>query len=839
MADAIVATRRGAARRALARADAGKSLSLDELTALCDARGDDLVELLSIAARLRDLGWGDIVSYSRKVFVPLTMLCRDHCHYCTFAKPPADDVPAYLTPDEVVAIAEAGARAGCKEALFTLGDRPETRYPRAKAWLSERGYATTLEYLRAVAITTIERTGLLPHLNPGVMSYEELARLKHVSASMGIMLETSSDRLSEPGGVHHGSPDKVPAVRLRTIEDAGRLAIPFTTGVLVGIGETSRERAASLVAIRDLHRRYHHIQEVIVQNFRAKPRTAMAGAPEPSDETFLAAVAVARIVMGPHVSVQAPPNLSDESQRLRLLDAGINDWGGVSPVTPDHVNPERPWPQIERLAETTAARGKQLRERLAIYPRYAAEPDPWLAGAMRAPVAALLGADGLAVDVRPEPIVWQEPSLTYKPRTIALTFAKTDGAGLRPDAEPVYGTFTNDNAVTAAWAAEHPAPARIDAEIRSALHKAERHRLITDDEALALFRAEGDALDALCRVADDLRAEAVGPEITYVRNRNINFTNVCYVGCRFCAFAQREVDPESYTLTLGEVADRAEDAWLAGATEVCMQGGIHPDLPASFYGDLIRAVKARVPRMHVHAFSPMEVMAGAAKRGVSHAAFLEELRDAGLDTMPGTAAEILDDDVRWLLTKGKLPADTWESIIRAAHALGIRSSSTIMYGHVDAPPHWVFHIRRIARIQADTGGFTEFVPLPFVHRNAPIFLAGAARPGPTFDETLRMHAVARILFDGVIHNVQVSWVKLGVGACQRILQAGANDFGGTLMEETISRMAGAEWGIEMTPERFDDAIRAIGRIPAVRTTTYGRAADTSGTPLEAHIGQPH
>ena len=436
------------------------------------------------------------------------------------------------------------------------------------------------------------------------MSYEELARLKHVSASMGIMLETSSDRLSEPGGVHHGSPDKVPAVRLRTIEDAGRLAIPFTTGVLVGIGETSRERAASLVAIRDLHRRYHHIQEVIVQNFRAKPRTAMAGAPEPSDETFLAAVAVARIVMGPHVSVQAPPNLSDESQRLRLLDAGINDWGGVSPVTPDHVNPERPWPQIERLAETTAERGKQLRERLAIYPRYAAEPDPWLAGAMRAPVSALLGADGLAADVRPEPIAWQEPSLTYKPRTIALTFAKTDGAGLRPDAEPVYGTFTNDNAVTAAWAAEHPAPARIDAEIRDALHKAERHRQITDDEALALFRAEGDALDALCRVADDLRAEAVGPEITYVRNRNINFTNVCYVGCRFCAFAQREVDPESYTLTLGEVADRAEDAWLAGATEVCMQGGIHPDLPASFYGDLIRAVKARVPRMHVHAFSP-------------------------------------------------------------------------------------------------------------------------------------------------------------------------------------------------------------------------------------------
>ena len=839
MADAIVATRTSAARRPLARADAGKSLSLDELTTLCDARGDDLTDLLAIAGRLRDLGWGDTVSYSRKVFVPLTMLCRDHCHYCTFAKPPADDVPAYLTPDEVVAIASAGAAAGCKEALFTLGDRPELRYPRAATWLEERGYATTLDYLRAVAIATIERTGLLPHLNPGVMSYEELARLKHVSASMGIMLETSSDRLSEPGGAHHGSPDKVPAVRLRTIEDAGRLAIPFTTGILVGIGETARERAASLLAIRDLHRRYHHIQEVIVQNFRAKPKTAMHGAPEPSDETFLAAVAVARIVMGPHVSVQAPPNLSDETQRLRLLDAGINDWGGVSPITPDHVNPERPWPQIDRLAETTAARGKQLRERLAIYPRYAHEPDPWLAGAMRAPVDALLGPDGLAADTRPEPVAWQDAGLTFKPRTIALAFAKADGAGLRDDAEPVYGIFENDNAVTAAWGSDHPSPARIEAEIRHALRKAERHEAITDDEALALFRADGQALDALCRVADDLRAEAVGPEITYVRNRNINFTNVCYVGCRFCAFAQREVDAESYTLTLDEVADRAEEAWLAGASEVCMQGGIHPDLPASFYGDLVRAVKARVPGMHVHAFSPMEIMSGAAKRGVSHGAFLEELRDAGLDTMPGTAAEILDDDVRWLLTKGKLPADTWESIIRTAHALGIRSSSTIMYGHVDAPPHWVFHIRRLARIQRDTGGFTEFVPLPFVHRNAPIFLAGAARPGPSFDDTLRMHAVARILLDGVIHNVQVSWVKLGVDACQRILQAGANDFGGTLMEETISRMAGAEWGIEMTPARFDDAIRAIGRIPAVRTTIYERVISDAKTASGPHIGQPH
>jgi FO synthase len=812
-----------ARRRALARAEGGKALSVDEATALLTATGDDLDRLLAVAGRLRDLGWGSTVTYSRKVFVPLTMLCRDHCHYCTFAKPPARLTAPYLTPDEVVAIAAAGARAGCKEALFTLGDRPEDRYPEARAWLAERGYGSTVEYLRAVAIRVIEETGLLPHLNPGVLSYEELAGLKQVSASMGLMLETSSTRLTERGMPHFGSPDKAPAVRLRTIEDAGRLAIPFTTGILVGIGETAAERAESLFAIRERQRRYRHVQEVIVQNFRAKPGTAMRAAPEPDEETFLAAVATARVLLGPGTSVQAPPNLSDEAQRLRLLDAGINDWGGVSPLTPDHVNPERPWPQIEALTQTTAARGRRLRERLAIYPRYLAEPDPWLAGRMRAPVAALAGPDGLAVEgLRPSPTPWQDPDVAWKPRTIALTFAKGPDAGLRADAEGVYGTFDGlENDVTAAWERRRPSPT-LSSEVAAALRRAAAHRPIDDAAALALFQAEGADLEALCRVADDLRAEAVGDEVTYVINRNINFTNVCYVGCRFCAFAQREVDLESYTLTLAEVADRAQEAWDRGATEVCMQGGIHPDLPGDFYFDLIRAVKGRVPAMHVHAFSPMEILNGATKLGVSFREFLAEALGAGLDTIPGTAAEILDDDVRWTLTKGKLPADTWEQIVRTAHGMGIRSSSTIMFGHVDAPPHWVAHLRRLARIQFDTGGFTEFVPLPFVHRNAPIYLAGKARPGPTREDSIRMHAVGRILLDGRIPNVQVSWVKLGVEACQRLLRAGANDFGGTLMEETISRMAGAEWGIEMTPEGFDDAIRAIGRIPAVRTTTYDR-----------------
>jgi FO synthase len=814
-------------RRALARAASGKALSLDEAEALLWTRGAELGELMALAARLRSLGHGSTVTYSRKVFVPLTMLCRDHCHYCTFAKPPAKLEHPFLSPDEVVSIAAAGRAMGCKEALFTLGDRPEERYPIARDWLEERGYRSTLEYLRAVSIRVIEETGLLPHLNPGVMSYEELARLKHVSASMGLMLETSSDRLSQRGGPHLGSPDKVPAVRLRTIEDAGRSAIPFTTGILVGIGETPRERAESLFALRDIHRRYRHIQEIIVQNFRAKPGTGMQHAPEPEDEEFLAAVATTRVLFGPHMSVQAPPNLSDREQQLRLLDAGIDDWGGVSPLTPDHVNPEKPWPTLRALAATTLDRGFELRERLTVYPRFALDPDPYLSGKMRLPVAALAGPDGLAVEGRiPEPVAWQDPDVSWKPRTSTLTFAKGADAGLRGDALAVYGDF-DALEVTRGWSTRDVHPDRLESDVKRALMRASRGHEVTDRDALALFQAEGAALEALCGVADDLRAAAVGDEVTYVVNRNINFTNVCYVGCRFCAFAQREIDDESYTLTLSEIADRAEEAWDWGASEVCIQGGIHPDLPGSFYFDVLDAVKARTPQMHIHAFSPMEIMNGATRLGISFREFLERCREHGLGTIPGTAAEILDDDVRWLLTKGKLPADTWEEIVRTAHDVGIRSSSTIMFGHVDAPPHWVAHIRRLAAIQADTGGFTEFVPLPFVHQNAPIYLAGKARPGPTFEENLRMHAVARILLNGLIPNVQVSWVKLGVQSCQAILRGGANDFGGTLMEETISRMAGAEWGIVMTPEQFDDAILQIGRVPAIRTTTYGRVAPSA------------
>jgi FO synthase len=822
-------------RRALRRVDDGKVISIEEAAALLTARGDDLERLLHAACRVRDAGVGRAITYSPKVFIPLTRLCRDRCGYCTFATTP-DNLPApFMSPEEVLSVARAGRDAGCYEALFTLGDRPEARWPEAREWLAERGYRTTLEYVRAMAIAVIEETGLLPHLNPGVMSWEEMMRLRPVAPSMGLMLETTSERIfSEPGEAHYGSPDKKPSVRLRTIEDAGRLAIPFTTGILVGIGETLTERAESIFAIRELSRKYGHVQEVIVQNFRAKPSTPMAEHPDPETDEFLAAIAVARIVLGPRANVQAPPNLSDENYP-RLLDAGINDWGGVSPVTPDHVNPEKPWPHLERLRTETEARGYTLRPRLTVYPSYVLQPDPWLHGRMRAPVQALAGEDGFPREhARASGIAWQDPDvIPVAPLGHAMRLIEDDAAsrselqrGLRDDAIAVYGDWDAlEVDASRAWATR---PRRAPADIKAALARADEGLPLTDDDALALFEADGDEIEQLCRIADGYRRDAVGDVVTYVVNRNINFTNVCYVGCRFCAFAQRRNDPDAYFLSLDEVAQRAAEAWDYGATEVCIQGGIHPDLPGDHYFEILRAIKARVPEMHIHAFSPMEVMNGSARLGISFREWLTEAKQAGLGSTPGTAAEILDDDVRWVLTKGKLPANVWEEIIRTAHAIGIPTTSTIMYGHVDAPPHWVGHLRRLRRIQEDTGGITEFVPLPFVHQNAPIYLAGKARSGPTVNENRRMHAIARILLHGAIRNVQVSWVKLGVEGSQLMLRGGCNDFGGTLMEETISRMAGASHGIRMEPHEFDEAIRAIDRIPARRSTTYDNI-----TPVDA------
>jgi FO synthase len=819
-------------RRALRRATDGRTLDAAEAQVLLGARGADLDELLSAAGTVRDAGLLEagrpgVVTYSRKVFIPLTRLCRDRCHYCTFATVPHRLDAPYLERDEVVAIAAAGAAQGCKEALFTLGDRPEERWPVAEQWLHERGYESTVDYLRACAIAVLEETGLLPHLNPGVLSWAELQRLRPVAPSMGMMLETTATRLwSEPGGPHFGSPDKEPAVRLRVLEDAGRVGVPFTTGLLIGIGETLAERAESLFAIRGIAREYGHIQEVIVQNFRAKPDTAMRAMPDAQLEELAATVAVARLVLGPKARIQAPPNLVDEEYGL-LLRAGIDDWGGVSPVTPDHVNPERPWPQIEELARHTAAAGFTLRERLTIYPEYVRRGEPWLDPRLADHVAALADpATGLAVEsARPVGRPWQEPDEAPGGRINLHVEVDTTGrtSDRRSDFDAVYGDWS-EVAAHAARTGAATAP-RLDSDLLAGLRLAgsDPAALLRPEHeaaALALLSADGTGLDELARIADDLRRDVVGEDVTYVVNRNINFTNVCYVGCRFCAFAQRERDADAYRLSAEQVADRAEEAWRDGATEVCMQGGIDPKLPAGGYAELIRAVKRRVPAMHVHAFSPMEIVTGAAKAGVPVRDWLTQLRDAGLDTIPGTAAEILDDDVRWVLTKGKLPAATWIEVVTAAHELGIRSSATMMYGHVDHPGHWLGHFRVLAGIQDRTGGFTEFVALPFVHQNAPIYLAGIARPGATWRESRAVHAMARVLLHGRIANVQCSWVKLGDEGTVAMLAGGANDLGGTLMEETISRMAGSEHGSARTVAQLMAIAAKAGRPARQRTTVY-------------------
>lgn len=829
--------------RALARAERGAALDLDEAAALIHARDDGLDRLLAVAGRLRDQGLGaagrpGIITYSRKVFIPLTRLCRDRCHYCTFATVPGRVDSAYLEPDEVLDIARRGAALGCKEALFTLGDRPEERWAAARTWLDDRGYDDTLAYVRAMAIRVLEETGLLPHLNPGVMSWQEMHRLKPVAPSMGMMLESVADRLwSQPGGPHFGSPDKSPEVRLRVLEDAGRLSIPFTTGILVGIGETARERAEALHAIRAAHRRHRHVQEVIIQNFRAKPDTAMAGHSDADADDFVATVAVARIILGSRMRIQVPPNLSDHAALRTLLRAGIDDWGGVSPLTPDHVNPERPWPQIDDLAELTAAAGFELRERLTVHPEFVRAGDPWIDARVRAHVRALRDDEGLAdAGAVVAGLPWQEPDDQALQSAYAQFAARNAGgrtdlhidvdrddrvAAQRGDFDEVYGDWSE----VRERAIQRRSGERITPDVRTALAIAEMDpaRLADEanhDAAVALMQAEGGALDALVRLADDVRRDTVGDEVTYVVNRNINFTNVCYTGCRFCAFAQRRTDVDAYTLSLDDVRVRVREAVDAGATEICMQGGIHPDLPGTAYFELAAAVCDAAPQVHLHAFSPMEVVNGASRAGMSIREWLVAARAAGLGSIPGTAAEILDDDVRWILTKGKLPAAAWIEVITTAHGLSIPSTATMMYGHVDHPGHWVAHIRQIRRIQERTGGFTEFVPLPFVHHSAPIYLAGAARPGPTPRDNLAVHAMARLMLTGAIDHIQCSWVKLGDAGCRAMLGAGADDLGGTLMEETISRMAGSEHGSAKSVVELVAIAASAGRPARQRTTTY-------------------
>jgi FO synthase len=740
-----------------------------------------------LLAEARALRRAPLVTYSPKVFIPLTTLCRDVCGYCTFARPPRRGERAYMTEDEVLEIARAGAAAGCREALFTLGDRPELRYEVARRELRALGCETTLEYLGRCARLVLDETGLLPHLNPGLMTREQLNGLRPVSASMGIMLETTAERLGERGGPHWASPDKLPARRLETICLAGELAIPFTSGVLIGIGETREERIDALLALRALGEEHGHVQEVIVQNFRAKPGTRMASHPEPSLEEHLWTIAVARILLGPDAHVQAPPNLA-YNDFPRLLDAGIDDWGGVSPVTIDHVNPEAPWPEIERLEEATRSRGLELAPRLPVYPEYVAELERWVDPAVALFVRRASDASGLARDDSWAP---GEPG--------RIPFV------VRRDALPL-GLASDD---------------------------------LGEDELTRLLSARGDELQRVLSSADTLRRHVCGDEVTYVVTRNIQYTNVCYFRCGFCAFSKGKLAANlrgaPYLVPLDEIVRRSREAWERGATEVCLQGGIHPGFTGDYYADVVDEIKQAVPGLHVHAFSALEIWQGAATLDLSLEDYLARLRELGLGSLPGTAAEVLDDDVRRIICPDKVTTAQWLEVHDAAHRVGLRSNVTLMFGHADTPRSWARHLLRAREQQARSGGFTELVPLPFVPMEAPMYVQGRARRGPTFRETLLVHAVARLALHPWITNVQASWVKLGPEGAREALRAGVNDLGGTLMNESISRSAGAEYGQEMPPERMEELIRSAGRIPRQRTTLYG---DPPEERVRASFGAP-
>lgn len=784
----------------------GDAIEGDQAMAL--AGHDDLGALLEAARARRDAAHGNRVSYSPKVFIPLTQLCRDVCRYCTFAHAPRDVPSPYLSVEQAIAIAAEGARAGCHEALFTLGDRPEARYRVAREALAALGHASTIEYLAHVAKCVHESTGLLPHVNPGLMDSRAVALLRLVSVSSGLMLESAAPRLCDPGGPHYGCPDKQPRARLESIRTAGELAVPFTSGILIGIGETRRERIESLLALRSLHAQYHHLQEIIIQNFRAKAGTAMADAAEPTLEDHLWTIAVARLIFTPDMNIQAPPNLNPASLE-RLLAAGINDWGGMSPVTPDHVNPEAPWPQLERLRRASEAQGKELVARLPIYPHYVQHGERWLAAEMRAPVLDHCDAEG---------------------------YARED--------------------MWIAGAAQEPAPMQlpdrrvpsVDAEFQSIVRRARDGRQLDENEIVRLFAARGREVRAVCSNADQLRAEVNGDRVGYAVNRNINYTNVCYFHCRFCAFSKGKLSADlrgmPYDLDSREIARRTREAWQRGATEMCLQGGIHPDYDGETYLNICRTVKQAAPGIHVHAFSPLEVWQGAHTLSIPVREFLAELKRAGLGSLPGTAAEILDEEVRRIICPDKITTSQWLEVMRCAHALGLRSTATVMFGHVDHPRHWARHLIHIRELQARTSGFTEFVPLPFVHMETPLYRKGAARRGPTYREALLMHAVARLVLHPFITNIQTSWVKMGPEGARDCLSSGANDLGGTLMNESITRAAGAAFGQEFPPREMQALLVAMQRVPYQRTTLYAQAsaervaAAMAAAPLQEVVNAP-
>ena len=765
---------------------------LSDSDALALATFTDTRALADVASILRDQGFRNTVTYSRKVFIPLTHLCRDVCHYCTFAQVPRKVMAPYMSIEEVLEVARHGAAMGCKEALFTLGEKPELRYKAAREALAEMGYESTTDYLFAAAKAVFEETGMLPHLNPGNLEPEELARLKTVSPSMGIMLESASERLCEKGMPHYGSPDKIPAVRLQTLANAGIAKVPFTTGILIGIGETRLERIESLLAIREIHEQYGHVQEIIVQNFRAKAETKMVNAPEPDLNELLWTIAIARLTFGPTMSVQAPPNLSP-GVLPQIVHAGINDWGGVSPVTPDFVNPEAPWPHLDELARETAAAGKFLTERLTMYPDYAVDLDRWAHPDLHVRMLEMIDAEGF-----PRIDEWCPGDVdTAPPLDVMNAIVNT--------------------------------PRQVSADIAALLDKASAGEALEEAEIIRLFQSRGDDFTAVVQRADSLRASTSGNSVSFVVNRNINYTNICYFKCQFCAFSKGKLSENlrgrPYDLSDEEIARRTTEAWERGATEVCMQGGIHPEYTGETYINIVRTVKAAQPNMHVHAFSPLEVWQGAATLDMDVGAYLQQLKDVGLNTLPGTAAEILDDEVRNIICADKINTQQWLDVMEAAHSVGYKTTATIMYGHVEKLEHWARHIMRVRALQERTGGFTEFVPLPFVHMEAPMYLKGKARKGPTFREAILMHSVARLALHGQIDNIQTSWVKMGHEGVKACLNAGCNDLGGTLMNESISRAAGTQHGQETNPRQMANLIRRLNRDPQQRSTGYGKVSE--------------
>jgi FO synthase len=759
----------------------GKTISHQQALQLSEC--DDAQLLLNTANNLRDQGFHNVVTYSKKLFIPLTHLCRDVCHYCTFAQTPKFIEQAYMPLEQVLEQARQAQAMNCKEALFTLGEKPELRYSTARKALDEMGFASTLHYVAHIAEQVLKQTGILPHINAGCMTAEEMTMLRKVSASMGIMLESVSERLCQKGMPHYGSPDKEPARRLETLRIAGELQVPFTTGILIGIGETRLERIESLLAIRDIHEQYGHIQEIIIQNFRAKPNTQMANAPEPDLNELLWTIAVARIIFGSSMSIQAPPNLSPGVLE-QIVGAGINDWGGVSPITPDFVNPEAPWPHLKTLADETRNAGKVLYERLTIYPAYVRDYKKWLDESLWQRIIDKVDGQGY-----PREDEWLTGSSEQLPASFSL---KANGAA--------------------------------SADIQAIFAKVNKQQLIEETNIVRLFQARGDDFAAVCDFANTLRQQANGDAVSFTVNRNINYTNICYFKCKFCAFSKGKLSEnlrgKPYDLTPHEIQRRTKEAWERGASEVCMQGGIHPSYDGNTYISICKTVKEAVPDMHIHAFSPLEVWQGAATLGLSLHDYLVQLKEAGLGTLPGTAAEVLDDEVRAILCPDKINTAQWFEVMRTAHSLGIRTTATIMFGHVDGYQHWARHLLRLRNLQSETGGFTEFVPLPFVASEAPIYLKGQSRKGPTLRESILMHAVARIVLHNYIPNIQASWVKLGEEGVIAALQAGANDMGGTLMNESITRAAGAAHGEELSINIIEEMILNLGKTPRIRNTLY-------------------